>query len=196
MNNRATNVGRQAVALKEWAVVVRALASGEQILLLRKGGIAEETKAFLLLSPSFYFMETFEHQKAALLKPEAQATLEDTLRDWHPDAETVPLSLYGEVTEELEIRDQETLDKLYPYHIWTQEMAEQRLRWKRKEPLHLLLIRAWRLTEAAHVPMRSPYLGCKSWVSIEDEVPQASLEPVLTDTEYEARCRQIREALG
>ncbi|GBF73114.1 hypothetical protein PA598K_01399 [Paenibacillus sp. 598K] len=196
MNNRATNGGREAVALKEWAVVVRALASGEQILLLRKGGIAEEAKAFQLLSPAFYLMETYEHQKAELLKPEAQATLQDTLREWQPDAETVQLSLYGEVTEELEIRDQETLDKLYPYHIWTQEMAEQRLRWKRKQPLHLLLIRAWRLTEAAHVPMRAPYLGCKSWVSIEDDVPQSSLEPVLTDTEYEARCRQIRAALG
>jgi len=196
MNIRSTNGGREAIALKEWAVVVRALASGEQILLLRKGGIAEETKGFRLLSPAFYLMETYEHQKAELLKPEAQAALEDTLRDWRPDAETVPLSLYGEVTEELEIRDQETLDKLYPYHIWTQQMAEQRLRWKRKEPLHLLMIRAWRLREAVHVPMRPPYLGCKSWVSIEDDMPEASLEPVLAEAEYEARCRQIREALG
>src|SRR3712207_6851939 len=34
------------VAFKEWAVTVRALAEGEQLLTLRKGGIREENKHF------------------------------------------------------------------------------------------------------------------------------------------------------
>ena len=34
------------VAFKEWAVTVRALAEGEQLVTLRKGGIREETKHF------------------------------------------------------------------------------------------------------------------------------------------------------
>ena len=41
------------VALKEWAVTVRALAQGQQILLLRKGGIHEEGKDFRVIHPEF-----------------------------------------------------------------------------------------------------------------------------------------------
>ena len=33
-------------AFKEWAVTVRALAEGEQLLTLRKGGIREDNKHF------------------------------------------------------------------------------------------------------------------------------------------------------
>ena len=36
------------IALKEWAVTVRALAEGEQLLTLRKGGIREDNKHFEL----------------------------------------------------------------------------------------------------------------------------------------------------
>ncbi|HEX5900007.1 MAG TPA: DUF1802 family protein, partial [Solirubrobacteraceae bacterium] len=34
------------IAFKEWAVTVRALAEGEQLVTLRKGGIREERKHF------------------------------------------------------------------------------------------------------------------------------------------------------
>ncbi|MDG0790271.1 DUF1802 family protein [Cohnella ginsengisoli] len=42
------------IALREWAVAVKALEAGKQIMVLRKGGIAEETKEFRLESPSFF----------------------------------------------------------------------------------------------------------------------------------------------
>jgi hypothetical protein len=36
------------IAFKEWAVTVRALAEGEQLVTLRKGGIREPSKHFKL----------------------------------------------------------------------------------------------------------------------------------------------------
>src|SRR5205085_1995136 len=39
------------IAFKEWSVTVRALAEGEQLLTLRKGGIREENKHFELEDP-------------------------------------------------------------------------------------------------------------------------------------------------
>ena len=42
------------VAFKEWAVTVRALAEGEQLLTLRKGGIREENKHFELDHERFF----------------------------------------------------------------------------------------------------------------------------------------------
>ncbi|HYP14576.1 MAG TPA: DUF1802 family protein, partial [Bryobacteraceae bacterium] len=57
------------VALKEWASVVNALELGSQILLLRKGGIAESASGgFKLRYPEFLFFPTFEHQHRDYLK--------------------------------------------------------------------------------------------------------------------------------
>ena len=60
---------RCQIALKEWAVTVQALARGEQILLLRKGGIHEEGKDFRVIHPEFLLYSTYEHQREDLLKP-------------------------------------------------------------------------------------------------------------------------------
>jgi len=42
------------IAFKEWAVTVRALAEGEQLLTLRKGGIREPGKHFKLDYDRFF----------------------------------------------------------------------------------------------------------------------------------------------
>src|SRR3954449_6926532 len=64
---------RVNTALKEWASVIAALASGQQIVLLRKGGIVEAKRGFELLHPEFLMFPTFEHQHADWLKPEFKA---------------------------------------------------------------------------------------------------------------------------
>ena len=42
------------IAFKEWAVTVRALAEGEQLVTLRKGGIREPEKHFQLEHDRFF----------------------------------------------------------------------------------------------------------------------------------------------
>ena len=56
------------IALKEWAVTVRALAEGEQLLTLRKGGIREENKHFELEHERFFLYPTFDHQRNDLVR--------------------------------------------------------------------------------------------------------------------------------
>ena len=62
-------------AFKEWAVVVDALGRGEQILILRKGGISEETRHFRISAERFLLFPTYEHQRADLLQPAFQDDL-------------------------------------------------------------------------------------------------------------------------
>ena len=57
------------MALKEWAVTCQALARGEQVLLLRKGGIHEDSKDFRVIHREFLLYPTYEHQKRELLQP-------------------------------------------------------------------------------------------------------------------------------
>lgn len=106
------------------------------------------------------------------------------------------MQAYGEVTDDIEITDQETLDRLQGFHIWTDTFAEERLKWKRKKPLHLLLVRVYRLEEEVTLPMRPEYTGCKSWVTLEQGTISRQAAPVLSDEEYQARAEAIRQALS
>lgn len=182
---------RQMIALKEWAVSVKALREGEQILVLRKGGITEETRDFRLISPNFYLMPAYEHQRRELLKEEYRDGMDETLKEWSPGMEQIKLDAYAEVTDDIEIDDQETLDKLRGCHIWTDTFAEERLKWKRKKPLHLLLMKVYKLDEPIHAPMRDEYTGCKSWVRLEDSIAEPAMSPVLRPEKYVAERERI-----
>ena len=61
-------------AFKEWAVICDALSRGEQALILRKGGIAEENGEFRPDHARFWLFATYLHQKPDGLKPTAAAS--------------------------------------------------------------------------------------------------------------------------
>src|SRR4051794_41839535 len=69
------------IAFKEWAVTVRALAEGEQLLTLRKGGIREPERHFELPHERFFLYPTFDHQRNDLVRashrPELRRALEE-----------------------------------------------------------------------------------------------------------------------
>src|SRR3989442_15530510 len=76
------------IAFKEWAVTVRALAEGEQLITLRKGGIRESEKHFKLEHERFFLYPTFDHQRSDLVRPAHHPELERALEEgvW-PDGE-------------------------------------------------------------------------------------------------------------
>ena len=63
------------IAFKEWAVTVRALAEGEQLLTLRKGGIREPEQHFRLEHERFFLYPTFDHQRNDLVRDSHQPEL-------------------------------------------------------------------------------------------------------------------------
>src|ERR1700753_4202117 len=110
------------IAFKEWAVTVRALAEGEQLLTLRKGGIREPEKHFRLNYQRFFLYPTFDHQRTDLVReshrPELSRALEEGV--WsdgepHPQAlnrgetlnqhDRVRIRAWGEVAAHLKVTD-------------------------------------------------------------------------------------------
>ncbi|SFI92622.1 hypothetical protein SAMN02799624_02711 [Paenibacillus sp. UNC496MF] len=191
-----TNEPEPYVALKEWAVAVKALAEGKQIMVLRKGGIAEETRDFRLKSTRFFLLPAYEHQRPGLLKEAYRDDLKAALDGWTPGSPTVEIAAYAEAADDIEIFDQETVDRLANYHIWTDTFTEERLKWKRKQPLHLLLLRVYRLERPVPLPMRDAYAGCKSWVGLEDFPEGLRGQAVLSDAEFARRAAEIRAAIA
>ena len=183
------------IALKEWAITCQALAQGEQILLLRKGGIHEEGKDFRVIHPEFLLYPTYEHQREDLLKVDHQPALTQLLAD-APRSETITFSHFARAEEIIEVEEQERVDDLSPWHIWTDEYAQSRLRWKPMLPLSILLLRVYRLERPATVPYLKEYGGCTSWVEVLPRIDLGNLEPVLADAEFARQVEAIKGSLG
>ena len=183
------------LALKEWAVAVNAIAQGKQILILRKGGIHKEDKEFRVVHPEFLLYPTFEHQASELLKEEYHADLAKSLEEDDVPG-LVTLTYWCQVTDKFQVSDQEVLDGVSPNHIWTSDYAQKRLHWRPKQPLTVVLLRAYRLQQPQALPVLDGYAGCKSWVELGQDLPLGYMEPVLSDEEYEEKAEAVRRALG
>ena len=196
------------IAFKEWAVTVRALAEGEQLLTLRKGGIREENKHFELEHERFFLYPTFDHQQNDLVRPSHHPELDRALEEgvW-PDEEPparallqdggiaqpdrVRIRAWAEVAEHITIDNPKVVDGLSPFYIWTTDYASKRLNWKPRHPLHLVLLRVHRIPRPVTVRVREEYHGCRSWVEIDRDLPFEGT-PVMADEEFERASAEIR----
>ena len=156
-----TTLDKCQMALKEWAITCESIGRGEQILLLRKGGIHEDGKDFRVIHREFLLYPTFEHQKSELLRPEHQPTLEALLERPREDQQ-ITFAHFAKAEEVLEVEGQGIVDHLAPHYIWTTDYAQSRLRWKPMLPLSVMLLRAYRLETPVTVPWIPEYSGCTS----------------------------------
>lgn len=179
------------VGLKEWATVCRALETGRQILLLRKGGIQEAIGGFELEHPRFVLFPTYVHQNLAMLKPEVHGGFEPASAE--PD--TIRLSAAGVVTDILQVRSRAQVDALEDQHIWTAPLIDMRFNYRPSNPLYILLVRAYRLAEPMSVRNTPEYAGCKSWVPLAEQVSIDGWTPALDETAYGQRRNLIIERL-
>ncbi len=183
------------LALKEWAVACQAISRGKQILILRKGGVHKDDKEFRVVHPEFLLYPTYEHQKPELLEEAYHRDLEEVSQEDDVPG-LITLSHWCRVTDTFEVREDETLEKISPFHIWTDDYAEKRLHWRPKQPLTVALLRAYRLQQPQALPILDEYIGCKSWVELGQDLPLGYLEPVQSDDEYDENAAAIRDALG
>ena len=182
-------------ALKEWAVAVKALREGRQVLLVRKGGISEETRHFRISAERFLLFPTYEHQRADLLQPEFQDDLTAVLAEPR-DSATVRFDTWGEMTDLFEIAEPAQVEALAPFYCFSTQYAEERLRWKPRHPLLVMAVRAYRLSAPIDVQNGPALGGCKSWLTLDLDVDQSGLTAAIDDATYAARIAEVREALA
>ncbi len=184
---------RAAVALKEWAVAVRALDAGEQLLILRKGGISEERKEFTVEHPEFFLYPTYEHQQFGQMQARSHDELTRTLAAPR-DPAAVRITNWARVADSYPIpaTDEALADALAAHTLWTPEYIRERLRWRPKKPLYALLLRVYRLREPRAIPYLPAYGGCKSWLDLDERLVGAPVEPVLDDARFEERAAPLR----
>lgn len=165
------------IGLKEWAVVIDAIKKGEQLILVRKGGLIEETKEFRLEDTSFYLYPTFEHNTSSPLQEASICCL-------------------AHVTDDIELSDGHALEKISSFHIFTDEYAKQHLYWKKTKPLHILIVRAYGLSKPVTIPVLEQYSGCRSWIKLETAIEKVDFIPILDDRDFHNKRMEILRRLG
>lgn len=178
-------------ALKEWAIAVDTLTTGKTIVLLRKGGIREA--GFKVKYPLVWLYPTYEHQKPDLLKPEYADEVIPVTSGWHP--EQVVIKSCAEITNILPVNSKQQIESLQPYHIWNEKMIGDRLKWKPKTPLMVLLLRVYRLDVPQTIPYNDTYGGCKSWIELIKPIATDSLTPVIPAQEYQQQAQEIQDLI-
>jgi hypothetical protein len=185
-----------APAFKEWAVIVRALLAGEQILDVRKGGLHEDGRHFGLHATRLWLYPTAEHQRPELLKPAYQRWIEDSPAS--PPGEPIRIDGWADVVGVATLTDPDALAEIGSKFIWTLGYADSRLKWKRRDPLWVLALRAHRLAEPITVPWREEYGGCTSWVDLDglpDDPSALESEPALSDESFSSRLKLVENDL-
>ena len=162
-------------ALKEWSNVVAALERGEQVILIRKGGIADPS--FGIEAERFYLYPTYFHQGESEARP------------------SVEITHWCEVVNTWTIRDLADLDALEPFVAIPRETLEARYRFRPDQALYVIAVRTWRLAEPVHVRYRDEYGGCRSWISVDEEIDVDGSTPVLDEHDLNAKIGNVAAAV-
>jgi hypothetical protein len=180
-------------ALKEWAVICRALAEGRQSLILRKGGLAEPEGEFQIPEKRFWLYPTYVHQQRSGIKPEAHSLLEQAEAE-KPAPGTIRLSHFAEVAGVYHLHDMVGAYLLSPFHIYSEEIVHSRFTY-RSPGLYVLLLRVFRAPQVYEFQESERYAGCRSWVELDRELPTEGATAVLDENAFDQLAKDIDHLL-
>ncbi|MFO1496891.1 MAG: DUF1802 family protein [Verrucomicrobiota bacterium] len=183
------------VAFKEWAVVVDALGAGQQILILRKGGISEGRRGFQVEHAEFFLFPTFFHEQRDAILQSARERY-DAVHPSPPSPAVVQLNFFAHVVAWGRLDSLAAGERFQGQHILRNEVVAQRFQWGKEKNIYAMAVRVFRLAETVHLPLSPSYSGCKSWVDLEQEIPTDSATPVLSKEEFNARLDEFQAALA
>jgi hypothetical protein len=184
------------VAFKEWAVVIDALASGEQILILRKGGISEGRRGFQVEHAEFLLYPTRAHQERESVVPSSQERFDSlAAAAGLEDPAQVRFEHFAHVVSWRRVEKLEQVERLKGQHIWRDEIIAERFEWGKDKNIYALAVRVFRLPEPVVLPARPEYGGCKSWVDLELDVITDGSNPVLSKEAFNQKLEQFHAAL-
>jgi len=185
----------ERIALKEWAVLVDAMASGSLVALVRKGGIREQRAGFSVHHDRFLLYPTWFHEKPGELAPRFVPALDAAARD-RPSAGEVRIAQIATVAALWWVESLDALRAIEGEVGLAWPAIESRFRYRDNPGVHVIAVRVAALPRAVTVPETPRYRGCVSWVALDQAVPVADARPALDDSAFHARLTALERALG
>ena len=152
------------LALKEWGAVVHALLDGRQTVLLRKGGIRE--RRFDVSRDRFMLFPTVAHAHAERVRAGHEDVLAAGAHDVDEERSRFVVRAGVELVDVIATSDADGLADLTDLHIWKPEHIDERLAFRPRHPLQVLIVRAFGLPEPVTLERTPEYGGCSSWVDL------------------------------
>jgi CDP-diacylglycerol--glycerol-3-phosphate 3-phosphatidyltransferase len=183
-------------AFKEWEGIVGALGHGAQIVILRKGGIAEGRTGFAPKHPRFWLFPTRFHQQWEQTKPELRRfTLAGP-----GDSKEIPLEYFAEVTDAVYLESWAQVARLEGEHFWNEALLRERFEYHDRPGmtagLHLLIVRVSRVNLPHKLAPSPAYEGCKSWIEVPADWTGDIASVVVPAAEFATRRSRILAALA
>lgn len=185
----------ERTALKEWAVLVDAMARGEIIAMVRKGGIREQRAGFSVRHDRFLFYPTFFHEKAGELAPRFTDGLEGS-HARRPAPGLIRIEYVADVVGVWPVTEMEPLRAIEGMHGLAWPAVESRFHYKNRSGVQVVAVRMMTLAALTTIPEARRYQGCVSWVELDEPVDVSNATPVLDDASLLMRVSALKNALG
>lgn len=185
----------ERTALKEWAVLCDAMARGDIIAMVRKGGIRERRAGFAVRHDRFLLYPTFFHERLDELAPRFRDALTESQRG-QPSPGTIRLSLVADVAAVWKVDELERLRAIEREHGLAWNAVESRFNYRGIPEVHVVAVRVSRLRQSVEVPERRRYAGCISWVELDEEIDIAAVVPAIPVDTFDGRLASLHAALG
>lgn len=180
----------KSVAFKEWAVVCEALLDGRQLVIIRKGGIAEGRAGFEFKYDGFFLMPTRFHEQVAKTVLPWETPLPD-----EPPEGMIVIAAFCKVEAVTLVSDFEMVRRLASYHILSEATVAERFGYGDARGVHVALVRTFRISPKWVLADSPKFGGCRSWVDL-PEPGSLKFEPVLSDSDFDVKAGAIRAIVG
>jgi hypothetical protein len=181
-------------ALKEWDVVCEALGSGRQVVVIRKGGIAEGKDGLRFEHGEFVLLPTFFHQQSERVVPEADFAARQGGHEG--ERESVEVRHAATLVWHKLVTDRAVLGRLQAFHILTPEEVETRFVQKPAPGVQVALLRVYRLDPPQRVAWQKSFGGCRSWAEMDADLESCSRVSVLSDERFAELERELHAILA
>jgi hypothetical protein len=175
-------------AFKEWHVIVEALGAGEQILILRKGGIAEDRGGFQVKAGKFWLFPTHFHEQLAKTKPAAKKFFDPLPRE----TGRVQIHYWAEVVRQAFLSDWAAVAQLDAFHLWSEATVRERFNWAKPPGLHAFAVRVHQLGQPVRLGLTPEMGGCKSWIDVPADCSAPASLPVLDEAAFSKKLEALK----
>lgn len=182
-------------ALKEWAVLERAMGEGRIIAMVRKGGIRERRAGFVVRHDRFFLYPTYFHEKEAELADRFRPMLADS-DSRRPPAGQIRIELVCDVARVWKVEELANLAAIADEHGLAPAAVASRFHYRNEPGVQVVAVRVSRLRAPVEIPEVRRYLGCVSWVELDAGIDIGGALPVIGDAEFASRIEAIEHSLG